>query len=44
LCTDNAAMVAGLGFVQYERGEGGGLDEDAYPRWPIGSSVVHDSS
>lgn len=37
LCTDNAAMVAGLGFVEYERGVRGGLDADAFPRWPIGS-------
>lgn len=37
LCTDNAAMVAGLGFVEYERGVRGALDADAFPRWPIGS-------
>lgn len=43
LCTDNAAMVAGLGFVHYEGGARGGLDADACPRWPIGSAVVHDS-
>jgi N6-L-threonylcarbamoyladenine synthase len=36
-CTDNAAMVAGLGFVEYERGVRGGFDADAYPRWPIGT-------
>ena len=38
LCTDNAAMVAGLGFVEYREGVRGGLDADAYPRWPIGSA------
>jgi len=38
LCTDNAAMVAGLGFVEYERGVRGGLDADAFPRWRIGSA------
>ncbi|CAN5752171.1 tRNA (adenosine(37)-N6)-threonylcarbamoyltransferase complex transferase subunit TsaD [soil metagenome] len=37
LCTDNAAMVAGLGFVEYERGVRGGFDADAFPRWPVGS-------
>jgi N6-L-threonylcarbamoyladenine synthase len=36
LCTDNAAMVAGLGFELYEKGQTVGLDADAYPRWPIG--------
>ncbi len=35
-CTDNAAMVAGLGYRLYEAGVRGGLDADAYPRWPIG--------
>ena len=35
-CTDNAAMVAGLGCRLYEAGVRGGLDADAYPRWPIG--------
>jgi N6-L-threonylcarbamoyladenine synthase len=35
LCTDNAAMIAGLGYVAWNRGERGGLDADAYPRWPI---------
>jgi len=36
LCTDNAAMVAGLGYVLFGRGVRGGLDADAYPRRPIG--------
>ena len=44
LCTDNAAMVAGLGFVEYERGVRGGLDADAFPRWPIGSARPPESS
>jgi N6-L-threonylcarbamoyladenine synthase len=38
LCTDNAAMVAGLGFVDYGRGVRGDASADAYPRWPIGSN------
>ncbi len=38
LCTDNAAMVAGLGFIEHQRGVRGGLDADACPRWPIGSA------
>lgn len=38
-CTDNAAMVAGLGYVLLESGVRGGLDLDAYPRWPIGSEA-----
>jgi len=37
LCTDNAAMVAGLGYELYGQGRTVGLDADAYPRWPIGS-------
>ena len=37
LCTDNAAMVAGLGFELYEQDRTVGPDADAYPRWPIGS-------
>ncbi len=44
LCTDNAAMVAGLGFVEYERGVRGSLDADAFPRWPIGSARTRESS
>jgi len=35
-CTDNAAMVAGLSFVLYQRGVRSGLDADAFPRFPIG--------
>jgi len=37
LCTDNAAMVAGLGFELYQRGRTVGLEADAFPRLPIGS-------
>ncbi len=44
LCTDNAAMVAGLGYVEYERGVRGGLDADAFPRWPIGSARTSEPS
>jgi N6-L-threonylcarbamoyladenine synthase len=36
LCTDNAAMIAGLGFQRYSAGIRSGLDADAYPRWPVG--------
>jgi len=36
-CTDNAAMVAGLGYRRYESGVRGSLEADAYPRWPIGA-------
>jgi N6-L-threonylcarbamoyladenine synthase len=38
LCTDNAAMIAGRGWLEFQRGNLAGLDADAYPRWPIGSS------
>lgn len=38
LCTDNAAMVAGLGFELLKRGRTVDLDADAYPRFPIGST------
>lgn len=37
LCTDNAAMIAGLGYRRHQAGLRSDLDEDAYPRWPIGS-------
>lgn len=33
-CTDNAAMVAGLGYQRWRAGKTGGLDIDAYPRFP----------
>ncbi len=32
LCTDNAAMVAGLGFRYWEKGFSAGLDSDVYAR------------
>jgi len=34
-CTDNAAMVAGLGFRRLIDGAIAGLDVDAYPRFPV---------
>jgi N6-L-threonylcarbamoyladenine synthase len=37
LCTDNAAMIAGLGYQRFIAGGRSGLDADAYPRWPTGS-------
>lgn len=36
-CTDNAAMVAGLGFERLRRGVRTGLDADAFPRFAIGT-------
>lgn len=38
-CTDNAAMVAGLGFQLHQRGVRTDLDADAFPRLPIGTGV-----
>ena len=40
LCTDNAAMIAGRAWVDYNNGVRAGTDADAYPRWPIGSTPV----
>ncbi|MGI8485633.1 MAG: tRNA (adenosine(37)-N6)-threonylcarbamoyltransferase complex transferase subunit TsaD [Thermomicrobiales bacterium] len=34
-CTDNAAMVAGLGYRRLIEGATAGLDVDAYPRFPV---------
>ncbi|MGB3307060.1 MAG: tRNA (adenosine(37)-N6)-threonylcarbamoyltransferase complex transferase subunit TsaD [Thermomicrobiales bacterium] len=34
-CTDNAAMVAGLGYRRLLNGGTAGLDVDAYPRFPV---------
>ncbi len=34
-CTDNGAMVAGLGYRLLRGGNVAGLDVDAYPRFPI---------
>jgi N6-L-threonylcarbamoyladenine synthase len=39
-CTDNAAMVAGLGFDLYQRGVRSDLDADAFPRLPIGTRML----
>jgi N6-L-threonylcarbamoyladenine synthase len=36
-CTDNAAMVAGLGFRLLQQGRIGDLHTDAYPRFPTAS-------
>lgn len=38
-CTDNAAMVAGLGFLLLERGMRTGLDVDVFPGLRAGESV-----
>ncbi len=38
-CTDNAAMVAGLGFDLYRRGARTDLHADAFPRFPLGTGV-----
>ena len=38
-CTDNAAMVAGLGFDLYQRGVRSEFDADAFPRFPIGTGA-----
>jgi N6-L-threonylcarbamoyladenine synthase len=38
LCTDNAAMIGGRGWVNLNLGIRAGLDADAYPRWPIGEA------
>lgn len=35
LCTDNAAMIAAAGFIQYERKQFSGLDLNAYPNLPL---------
>ncbi|MFP4179794.1 MAG: tRNA (adenosine(37)-N6)-threonylcarbamoyltransferase complex transferase subunit TsaD [Spirochaetaceae bacterium] len=32
MCTDNAAMIAGIGYHYLQRGEKGSLDLNAYPR------------
>lgn len=37
-CTDNAAMIAGRGWINLNLGITVGLDADAYPRWPIGEA------
>ncbi len=35
LCTDNAAMIAYAGAVQYQAGRRDGIDLSARPRWPL---------
>lgn len=35
LCTDNAAMVAAVGYHRYQHGQRDGLDIDVQPNWPI---------
>ena len=35
LCTDNAAMAAGLGYFRFVSGQRDGLDMDVLPNWPI---------
>lgn len=35
LCTDNAAMIAGVGFYRFAAGQRDGLEFDALPNWPI---------
>ena len=35
LCTDNAAMIAGVGFYRFLQGQRDPLDVDILPNWPI---------
>ena len=35
LCTDNAAMVAGVGYYRYASGARDGLEVDVLPNWPL---------
>ena len=35
LCTDNAAMIAGLGCYRYHAGQRDPLDMDVLPNWPL---------
>jgi len=39
LCTDNAAMVAAMGFYSYSLGMRAGLDMDVYPDLDIGTGI-----
>jgi N6-L-threonylcarbamoyladenine synthase len=39
LCTDNAAMVAALGFCRYAAGYEAGLDMDVYPNLRLGADI-----
>ncbi len=38
LCTDNAAMIAGLGYELWARGQRDSLDMAATSRWPVGTA------
>jgi len=35
LCTDNAAMIAGVGYHRFLRGQRDGLEMDVLPNWPL---------
>jgi N6-L-threonylcarbamoyladenine synthase len=35
LCTDNAAMIAAVGYYRYVKGQRDGLDLDVLPTWPL---------
>jgi len=39
LCTDNAAMVASLGYYRYQAGHRSGLELDVYPNLRLGAPV-----
>lgn len=39
LCTDNAAMVAGLGYYRYCEGQRDRLEMDVLPNWPVSELV-----
>jgi len=39
LCTDNAAMVAAVGFMRYQSGQRSGLDADVYPNLRLGEQM-----
>ena len=35
LCTDNAAMIAGVGYFRYVAGQRDEMDMDVLPTWPL---------
>lgn len=35
LCTDNAAMIGGVGYYRFMNGQRDGLDMDVLPNWPL---------
>jgi len=35
LCTDNAAMIAGVGYYRFAQGQRDALDMDVLPNWPL---------